>query len=96
MEEIRIESEGVTVLIKEDQNKEGYLSFRLRDDKKILPFYVNVTKRDKRQLFLYVQFPQEETSKFIILPCEKIIDHIEEIVVEVLDLVALHEEDKKS
>ena len=90
MEEIRIESEGVTVLIKEDQNKEDHVSFRLREEDTILPFYVNVSKRNKNQVFIYIQFPQEEISKILKMSCGDLIEQIDYLVLEVLDLVALH------
>jgi hypothetical protein len=96
MLEIPVEIEGVFVLIKKNQNNKDHISFRLRDSKKILPFFVSVTRKEKKKAFVYVQFPQEEASVFMSCTNAPLIEQISEIVEVVLDMVAIQEEKNKN
>ena len=83
-----MESEDVTVLIKEDEISDNHISFRIMEDGEIQPYFVDATRETPRVVRLFVQFSHSEDSRKVDVGRGDLINLIKEIVSEVLDLVS--------
>jgi len=88
MREIKIEEEGVSVLIKDNENTKNHISFRLKEDGVVQPYYISATREAPTVVRLFIQFPYSETSKKITMVRGELITLISQIVTEVLDLIS--------
>ena len=88
MKKIEVESEGVVVLIKDNEISDHHISFRIMEDGEIQPYFVSATRVAPKVVRLFIQFPQTETSRKVIVGRGELITLINDIVSEVLDLVS--------
>ena len=88
MKKIEVESEGVTILIKEDEISDNHISFRIEEEGEILPYFFSASREAPRVVRLFVQYPPSETSRKIYLDRGLLINLIDQIVSESLDLVS--------
>ena len=88
MKKIVVESEDVTVLIKEDEISDNHISFRIMENGEIQPYFASAIRETPRVVRLFVQFPHSEDSRKVDVGRGVLIDLINEIVSEVLDLVS--------
>jgi len=84
-----IDREGVFLIIVEEE--EDFISFHIKEGDIKLPFLASAKKKGRKDTFLFVQFEFQECSKILSYQPKNLKDNIEEIVSEILDLVALYE-----
>ena len=90
MKEIRIEEENVLVILKPSTRKDS-ICFQLKDldTKEIFPYFITVNRIKKNYAMIFIQFPEGENSNKVYLEKGDLLDHLNEIVQEVLDLVSV-------
>lgn len=89
MREINIEEEGVSVLIEESESTENHISFRIKEEGVIQPYYISATRESSTRVRLFIQSPHSETSKKVEMDRGDLISVLSQIVMEVLDLISL-------
>lgn len=82
-----MESEGVIVLIKENEISDNHISFRVMEDGVVQSYFVSATRESPRVVRLFVQFPHYENSRKVDVGKGVLINLINRIVSEALDLV---------
>ena len=86
-----IEEEGMTALV--DELKDNSLSFHLSHEGKTLPYYCSARRISKTKIFIFVQFPDSESSAFIYVeeqPTTPLINLLAQLVQESLEIVEHH------
>mgnify|MGYP001177366305 CR=1 FL=1 len=84
--------EGVIALIKDDEIREDSISFRVSLDNQILPCFCLARKMKRKKFFIYVQFSDSESSRFIYVDNTtfSLLDLLPHFVQEALDIIEQH------
>tara|TARA_B100000073_G_scaffold9487_1_gene8007 strand:+ start:9705 stop:10010 length:306 start_codon:yes stop_codon:yes gene_type:complete len=84
--------EGIVALVKDDEIREDSISFRISIDTQIQPCFCLARKMKRKKYFIYVQFPNSESSCFIYVlkTTSNLLDLLPQFVLEAIDLIEQH------